>query len=316
MYNYCTLFNIDYLIRGLAMYESLKKHSVNFHLYIFVFDIQSYDLLKKLNLTSVTVISQKEFEDEELLKVKASRSIAEYCWTCTPHVIKFSIDNFNLDNCTYLDADIYFFSNPEILVNEIENSSIIITDHRFSPMYDQSSTVGIYNVQFLTFKNDKNGMEALNWWRKQCIIWCYNRFENGKFGDKKYLDDWLVRFKGVNVLKNLGAGVAPWNIQQYKIEEIPFNLVFYHFHGINFLLNNKIDLGNYRLKKKDLEIIYKPYLIHLEKIKNSLSIIDNNLNFERLTEIKKFNFVDMIKNLKRKLNNSYNIYNKKYILEL
>ena len=67
MINYCTLFNCNYLTRGLAMYESLKEHSKDFHLFIFAFDDRSYELLNKLNLEFVTVISLLEFEDEELL---------------------------------------------------------------------------------------------------------------------------------------------------------------------------------------------------------------------------------------------------------
>ena len=105
MYNYCTLFDSNYLTRGLVMYESLKKYSDNFHLYIFAFNDSSYNLLIKLNLEFLTVISLKEFEDEELLKIKDSRSAGEYCWTCTPSIIKYSIETYGLDNCTYLDAD-------------------------------------------------------------------------------------------------------------------------------------------------------------------------------------------------------------------
>ena len=52
------------------MYESLKDHSKDFHLFIFAFDDRSYELLSKLNLESVTVISLLEFEDEELLSIK------------------------------------------------------------------------------------------------------------------------------------------------------------------------------------------------------------------------------------------------------
>ena len=117
--------------------------------------------------------------------------------------------------------------------------SVLITEHRYTKEYDQSRTSGIYCVQFMTFKNDKNGMEALNWWRNACIEWCYSRFENGKFGDQKYLDDWLNRFKGVHSLKNLGGGVAPWNIQQYDLSKKEFELIFYHFHGFKILENHK-----------------------------------------------------------------------------
>ena len=75
-------------------------------------------LLKKLNLESVTVIALKEFEDDALLRIKNIRSAGEYCWTCTPSIIKFAIEVYALQSCTYLDADLYFFANPSILIEE------------------------------------------------------------------------------------------------------------------------------------------------------------------------------------------------------
>jgi len=90
-------------------------------------------------------------------------------------------------------------------------------------------------------------LKALRWWRNECIKWCYNRHEDGKFGDQKYLDDWTTRFEGVHVLNHEGGGVAPWNLQQYQLSEIegnffvegrtaknPVPLVFFHFHGLRF----------------------------------------------------------------------------------
>jgi len=316
MYNYCTLFDSNYLTRGLAMYESLKKYSDKFHLFIFAFDLRSYEMLNKLNLKSVTIISLKEFENEELLEIKKNRSQIEYCWTCTPYIIQHSIEKFNLKNCTYLDADIYFFSNPNILIKEMLNKSILLTEHRYSSNYDQSLKRGIYNVQFLTFKNDKNGMKALNWWKESCKAWCYQRVENEKFGDQKYLDDWTLRFDGVHVLKNLGGGVAPWNIQKYKIEETVFQLVFYHFHGFKYLLNDKVDLGTYRLRKEDIKYLYKPYLKHLENINKNIFQIDSRYDFNGTMKQNKMNFKNIFRFIKRKINRSYNIYDKYYILGL
>lgn len=313
MYNYCTLFDSNYLTRGLAMYESLKLYSDSFHLYIFAFDDRSYNLLTKLALDNATIISLREFEDDELLALKGGRSAGEYCWTCTPSVIKYSIEKYNLESCTYLDADLYFFSNPSVLIDEMGDKSVLITEHRYTAEYDQSATSGVYCVQFLTFKNDTNGMKVLNWWRDSCNAWCYARFEDGKFGDQKYLDDWTTRFEGVHVLQNIGGGVAPWNVQQYKLEEKSFELVFYHFHNFKFLPNDYVELGGYKLRKADLEILYKPYIKHLINIKNELENIGESYDYHGTSKPKK-DWKTPLRILKRILKGTYNLYSQNKLL--
>lgn len=314
MYNYCTLFDSNYLTRGLAMYESLKKESDEFHLYIFAFDNRSCDLLKKLNLESVTVVSLQEFEDDELLALKSGRSAGEYCWTCTPSIIKYSIEKYNLENCTYLDADLYFFSNPLVLIEEMGNKSVLITEHRYTPKYDQSTTSGIYCVQFMTFKNDENGMKVLNWWRDACNEWCYARFEDGKFGDQKYLDDWTTRFDRIHVLQNLGGGVAPWNIQQYDLSKKEFELIFYHFHNFKFFESEKVEFGTYKLNKNDLNILYVPYIKHLIEIAKNIKKIDGEYDYHGTKKIKPLHWKDLLRKLKRKLLGTYNVYKIKELI--
>lgn len=291
---FCTLFDSAYLLKGLTMYESLKKHCDDFHLYIFAFDDKSYSILKKLNLSSVTVISLSEFEDTELLKVKTSRSWAEYCWTCTPSVILYTLKKFNLKQCTYLDADIFFFSSPKILLDELKNNSVLITEHRYTSTYDQSRTSGKYCVQFITFKNNKEGFKVLDWWRKACIKWCYARFEDNKFGDQKYLDNWPKRFKGIHILQHLGGGVAPWNVQQYefvrikkqivgrkKITERKFKLIFYHFHAINIykIFNSltRINPKGYYVNRAIKKLIYQEYLNSITLIAQRIGKLNYNL---------------------------------------
>lgn len=284
---FCTLFDSNYLTRGLAMYESLKRHSRDFHLFILAFDEICEQILQKLHLENVTIISLRDFEDDELKKVKTTRSRREYCWTCTPSLVKYCIEKYRLDMCTYLDADIYFYDDPRILIEEMGDASIMISPHRYTPFYDQSLTSGIYCVQFVTFKNDARGLMALEWWRRSCNEWCYARVEDGKFGDQKYLDDWPKRFQGVHVMENLGGGVAPWNVQQYEFwrEEAGkiflrdkktrkvFPLVFYHYHNLRFIEKERIDLGTYILPNWTIKILYKPYISHLLKIGDMLQEI-------------------------------------------
>lgn len=245
-----------------------------------------------MNLQHVTIVSMAEFENKDLLSVKPERTIAEYCWTCTSSIILYCLQKFNLADVCYLDADLYFYNDPSVLIMEAQEYSILITEHRYTKEYDHSVMSGKYCVQFMYFKNDKDGLEALLWWRDACLQWCYNRVEDGKFGDQKYLDDWTQRFNRVKVLTHLGGGVAPWNVQQYQLMPTKsnhmllkesnsgyiFDLVFYHFHGLKFI-NNKVDFGGYKLTKDIKERLYYPYVKALLNIENKLKT-DVNLSHE------------------------------------
>ena len=300
--NFCTLFNIKYLTRGVAMYESLLKHCKNFHLYIFCFDEETYTILNSEKLANVTLITLDDFENDRLLSVKEDRSLAEYCWTSTPFTILYCLQNYNIDCCTYIDADIYFFSSPRVLLREVQEASILISPHRYTPIYDQSEISGKYCIQFNTFFDSVDGLTALNWWADACVEWCYAIAENNKFGDQKYLDDWVDRFSGVCELTNLGGGVAPWNVQQYSftreksIEGVAlsdhqrFTLIFYHFHGLAYISNELVTLGSYVITDSQIKIIYAPYIRHLESLRIKFKITEEKLIKEKT---KKLTFKDI-----------------------
>ncbi|MDR0605970.1 MAG: glycosyl transferase [Bacteroidales bacterium] len=292
-YNFCTLFDTAYLSRGLAMYDSLERHCKDFHLYIFAFDDNCYQTLKSINKSHLTVISLSEFEDEELLKIKPERTKGEYCWTCTSSTILYILNNFKVDNCTYLDADLYFFSSPQPLIEEMKDNSVMITEHRYTKKYDQSEKSGIYCVQFVTFKNDDRGLKVLIWWRNACIEWCYNRFEDGKFGDQKYLDDWTSRFEGIHVLQHLGGGVAPWNMQQYSFskngteivgKEIKtgklFEVIFFHFHSLHFVNKNFfMPHPYYKNNRSAMMFMFKEYIKKIKEMRRIYNMSEHYMNF-------------------------------------
>ncbi|MBI1770263.1 MAG: glycosyl transferase [Bacteroidetes bacterium] len=327
MQNFCTLFDSFFLNRALVMYESLKKHCPNFHLYIFPFDEVALQILQKLNLENVTLIPLLEFENKDLLRIKSSRSKGEYCWTCTPYIIDCAIENFNLSQCTYIDADLCFYSDPQELLDEMGDTSVLITEHRYSKQYDVSKTHGIYCVQFLSIKNNVDGLRALHWWRDKCLEWCYNRLEAGKFGDQKYLDDWTSRFKGVHVLQHIGGGVAPWNVQQYELTKDQSDiwwatekttskkekLVFYHFHYVRFLKKNKVDISDYQISHSAVFSLYADYLVRIKQVNATLS------EFDLITSPQPFRtkrtWLTPLDKLKREWKGVYNVFEQKSFIE-
>ena len=265
------------------MYRSLLCYGGDFHLWIICFDDLAYELLKKLNLEKVTLITLPQFEDEELLRIKPERTRQEYCWTCTPSTALYVLNTEpHVDAITYLDADLMFFSSPEPIFAEAENASILLIEHRYLLEFDLSATHGIYNVQFVLFRRNSEGLQALNWWRDRCLEWCFTRVEDNKFGDQKYLDDWLERFTGVHILRHLGAGVAPWNVAQYCFKKIDDKvyiendpLIFYHFHALKihpFNIGYVYPLYPIEIKLRDW--LYDVYFAELEKIYQKIRTIE------------------------------------------
>jgi len=207
------------------------------------FDDKSYEILTKLALPLMTVVNVRDFETKELLEVKPTRTRAEYCWTCGPSVIYYFITKYHLDACTYLDADLMFYRSPHILFDEIGDNSVAITDH-YAPY---EIPAGRYCVQFMYFKNDEWGMKALTWWRDSCIEWCFAHFEDGKYGDQKYLEQFPVRFEKVHIIQTRGAGIASWNLDQYQYNpeewtfmygKVKYDIIFVHYHAVSMEVKN------------------------------------------------------------------------------
>jgi len=280
MYNFCTLFDRNYFYKGLAMYNSLAANCTeDFNLWILCMDDLTYELLEKMNLPKIKLVSLKEFESQELLKIKKERSVAEYSWTCASNFIWFLLQQYpEIELITYLDADLYFFGDPKVLIEELGEKDVLITEHRYTKKYEQSLVSGKYCVQFMVFKNNPNGLKVLDWWRSACLNWCFSYLDKGRLGDQKYLDDWLTRFGGIHELQHLGGGVAPWNVQQYnfvvndgklfgntKKQSDIWPVAFYHFHSFCLMSSTTyFPVRGYDLSKNVRDLIYEPYFKALQ----------------------------------------------------
>ncbi len=267
--NFCTLFDKNFLTRGIALHASLARHCpAGFTLWMLCMDDESYAMMAKLSLPNTHLLKISEVEDSRMTAVKPGRTSVEYCWMWSSALPLYLLEkNPTLDMIAYIDADIYFYAPPDEIYRELASDSILIIPHNYSPTEKhRERTSGIYNVGMMIFRNDTNALEALHWWKDRVIEWCYARYEvdsagKGKFGDQLYLNDWPTRFKGVHVLENRGANVASWNIETYDRARWP--LIFYHFHGLKIYMARTGRIKVYPVTVRDRRI-YGPYLDALQ----------------------------------------------------
>jgi len=271
---FCTYFDRNYLPRGLALYRSLQRHCPDFQLWVLCMDRICYEVLTTLGLPGVHAIALDDYEngDNELLEAKRNRTPIEYYFTCSPSLPLFILNHQpNVDLITYLDADLFFFADPGPIYEELGDHSIAIIGHRFPPCLQDLERYGIYNVGWVSFRRNVHALACLRWWRERCLEWCHDRFEDGRFADQKYLDDWPSRFQRVAVLQHKGANLAPWNLANYTIstnahrvfvDEQP--LIFFHFHRLKQIEARVYDprLTDYKIKASKVvrRSIYAPYI--------------------------------------------------------
>jgi hypothetical protein len=273
-HSYCTYLDQHYLTRGLSLYRSLTRHAQPFQLWVLCFDQPSYNALCRLRLPHLIAVSHDQFEkdDPALVATKTDRSRIEYYFTCTPSWPLFVLKHSpQTQLVTYVDADLFLFADPAPVFAELGDASVAIIEHRFAPHLMESAVCGVYNVGWLSFRRDRAGLECLNWWRQRCIEWCYDRREDGRYADQKYLDEFPGLFANVKVLRHKGANLAPWNVCNYQlrkdrqgvwVDDMP--LIFYHFHALKQLRKClfKTNLFVYRVPVSTVlrRDVYAPYI--------------------------------------------------------
>jgi len=302
---YVTLFDKKYLPHGLALYNSMCKFCLPFKLIILCVDDLTFNTLKALDLKHIQLLKLSDLENQNLKKIKKKRTHVEYCWTLTPFSILFAFEfNPKINQITYIDSDIFFLKNPKKIFDELNKNKkeILITRHGFAKEYDQSHISGEFCVQFIPVKRE--ALDIIDEWKKKCLKWCYNRAEDGKFGDQKYLELWPKKYhKRVHICENDKWFLAPWNAIRFNY----YDGIIWHFHAAKIFTDKNFKLVGlkcigYKIPEIVKNNVYKKYFM---KIKNSISILEK-MNF-RINN----NYHSSIKNLlfeftKKILNKNHN----------
>lgn len=290
---FCTLFNRAYLPQGVALYRSLERTAgTDFVLYILCMDDFSADALGRLGLGRARIIRLGEFEDDALRAARASRTVGEYCWTCTTPLLSYVLDRHPAGEVvTYVDADIRFFSSPRAILDELGDKSIFIHEHDFGPEYTHFRAVsGRFNVGVVAIRNDPEGRVCVERWKAQCLADCSLDPAAGRCGDQNYLDEWPDRYRRLVISAHPGVGLGPWNIGKHRlaadrdgllVDDLP--VVFYHYHALRvwrpFLGIRPVLMarGDYTFTSDVVRAIYRPYVRELWQAIAELKAIGSSI---------------------------------------
>ena len=285
MRHYATYFDHRFLARGLALLASLRRCERAFTFTVLALDEQAHRAMLAHVSDTVRVITLGDLERAypALREVRPTRTTVEYYFTCTPALPLYLMDHHELvrtgDTVCYVDADLYFFQYPQPLFDEFNaaGGSTLIIEHRYtSELAERFADHGRFNVGLVAFRNDLPGRACVTRWHTDCLDWCYDKLEDGKYADQGYLDRWPALHEGVVVAQHRGANAAPWNLTTYPITfdgDVCIGgdpLLFFHFHRLRVIRPHLFDVGLHRygaaLDKVVREQIYAPYLRELSRL--------------------------------------------------
>jgi hypothetical protein len=269
---YCTYFDHNYLSRAVLMIESLRRFDAKSPIYVLALSDLCEDILQELSLPNVRIIALTALEKAypELGPIKQQRTLIEYYFTLSPFLPHYLFATTDADRVTYIDGDLYFYTSPQPVIDSLGDAPVAITPHRFSYHYRNHFVYGRFNVAWITYRRCAEGLDCLNSYRAECTEWCFDRVEDGRFGDQKYLDAWPDRYPSLKIIEHKGFNLAIWNAGGYvirvrnnvvMIDDDP--LIFYHFASTQLLPDGTVRApvlpGGGRSRAVLIEHVITPY---------------------------------------------------------
>jgi hypothetical protein len=284
MNHFCTYCDQGYAARMLCLHESLRASGEPFQLCVLCFDAETEAVVKAAQQADLIPVALRELlaADPEYAAVRARRTPVECYFTATPVLVRHCLNREPAaERMTYLDADLFFFGPPSGVFAEQGDAAVGIVPHRFPARLAERLIYGTYNVAWVSFRRNADGLACLEWWRTRCLEWCHDRVEQGRFADQGYLDEFPRQFAGVRALHHAGVNAAPWNIGgarvarkagRVQVDDQP--LLFYHFQGVRELAPGWFEPGlrayGNELGPSLRALIYEPYLARLVAVQREL----------------------------------------------
>ena len=289
--NFCTYFDSTYLPKGLVCYKTLCNYNLE-NLFIVCLDNDVYNIVRNLPKIVAIKLSEITNYDYEYLESKNNRTLTAFYITMSPILPLYIFETFDIENIIYTDADMAFWNDPEEILNISFGKSLMVTDHGIEPPRN-----GIrFNNGIIFYKNDKNCIEFLKWWREKCIEWCdWGTINGKKCGEQGYINviyDEPNKFNNTLICPQPGINLGPWNVNNYEVKfennlkifnnNYEYNLVCYHYHEFRYISDKLYYPTAWKHSLEHKNLIYEPYFKMIKKIRKEINYGESKLGLTNI----------------------------------
>ncbi len=279
MKHFCTSLDQGDLPGALALHRSLTTHAGEFELVILCMDavVAGALQIRALPHTRLVPLAELTGAFPALAPARVDRTEAEFQLTCVPWLFRHLLPRIPAGELlTFLAGDLYFFSSPQPIYDEIGAASVALSPFRYAAAHAALARFGKFNNGWLALRHDATGLACAADWAEKCATWCFALLEPARYGNQKYLEAWPEKFPGTVALNHPGANLAPWNVANVHLMAAAPGplvdgrpLVFYHFHFLRHLVSQLYDPGLFRFgvtpTRELRELVYLPYLRELAR---------------------------------------------------
>lgn len=156
----------------------------------------------------------KDLWSEKELPEIMSRSVGVRAFSSKPRLIKKALTLTGLP-VVYTDSDVYFFSSPKGLIEELGQENVLLFPH-WNEHKKEARHDGLFNAGMVVAAS--TAIEFLDWWSDACFLDCRVANHEGSVGDQGYLDFAHLYFKGVKSYDKADQDVARWNLRSLGVK--------------------------------------------------------------------------------------------------
>lgn len=303
---YCafTICTRSYLGLALTLKKSFMKFNEGFDFKIIFADYSEESKEVDGVIDAKMVVGS---DDGDYLSMAFKYNLTEMCTAIKPFGFRYLFAR-GYEKVLYFDPDILFFSRFDDVYSEY---SVYLTPHilKMFPKDDGAWTdetflnFGIFNCGFVGLANDKYGNDISKWWANVLKEKAYSDVEDGLYTDQKWMDliPALIPNDRINIIKNPGCDVAPWNFAERKIEQVSGSLYVIDRDGENVIQKSQLCFVHYssysykKLLSDDFEIVgynMKHYLDTDVLLKMYREALKENHTLQYLSIKYKYNYFE------------------------